>query len=248
MTGKRGRKPKYLYTIVLDGINARDIYKEYKSHRKDFKYNMSKTFLPITEYSNINNVENSTTHITDLGTKIRPTQIYYDQKKDSKIITMLDYINYGCLPERTDIWCYHCSHSFNTSPIGLPIKYVNKKKDKINEKELTIETGINDYFLTYGIFCSFSCCLAFLKINRYDKLYRDSKSLLYSLYYKLYQKELNIKSAPSWECLKVFGGQLSIEDFRKSFCKSNYVITNNIKRPYMVSVGKYIEETKCGYI
>lgn len=240
VTGKRGRKPKYLHTIVLDGINARDVFKKYKQPKKE---DTQAYIAPIIEYSTKNG--DSTTQVTELNTKRVPVQVYMDTIKDGRSVTMIDYINYGCLPERTDLWCGHCHHPFNTSPIGMPIKYVNKHPDK-NQPDEDKVVGTNDYFLTYGVFCSFPCCLAFLKEHK-SALFRNSKSLLYSLYYKLYGTELKARKAPSWECLKVYGGKLSIEDFRKSYCNCNYIITENIKRPYMVAVGKYIEEKRCGY-
>lgn len=241
---KRGRKPKYLHTIILDGINAREVFKRYKQFKKDDTQQSQPHFTPIIEYSTKNG--ESTTQITDLSTKRRPTSVFLDMK-DGKSVTMIEYVNYGCLPERTDLWCGHCHHPFNTSPIGIPLTYVQRKQDRIQDADDKV-TGVNDYFLTYGVFCSFPCCLAFLKDNSHKPIFRNSKSLLYSLYYKLYQTELKVKKAPSWECLKVHGGTLSIEEFRKSFCSCNYIITENIKRPYMVSVGRYIEERRCGFI
>lgn len=245
---KRGRKPKYLHTIILDGVNARELYKRYKQGKKASSREQSPHFTPIIEYSTKSDSTTTvTTQISDLQSKNKPTHIYYDSKSLDHQVTMIDYINYGCLPERTDVWCGHCNHPFTTSPIGIPIKYIRKKPDREQPEDDKI-VGTNDYFLTHGIFCSFPCCLAFLKDYGHKSLYKNSKSLLYSLYYKLYRSELTVKPAPSWECLKVHGGDLSIEDFRKSFCTCNYIITENIKRPYMVAVGKYIEERRCGYI
>jgi hypothetical protein len=243
--GKRGRKPKYLHTIILDGINARELYKEYKQiKREDINIPLQQHYTPIIEYSS--KTGEMSTQISDLTQKKQSTNIYLDLNKETKKITLIDYVNYGCMPERTDIWCFHCKHPFNTSPIGIPIKYITRRPDK--EQEIGRIVGTNDYFLTYGIFCSFPCCLAFLKEHNSGQMFRNSKSLLYTLYYKLYGSELKTKAASSWECLKVFGGHLTIEEYRKNFCSCNYVITPNIKRPYMVSVGRYIEENRCGYI
>jgi len=242
--GKRGRKPKYLHIIVLDGINAREVYKKYKQNKKEGITQAH--FTPIIEYSSKTG-EQSTTQITELSPKKRAMHIFMDTHKDDRSVTMIDYVNYGCLPERTDLWCTHDHHPFSTSPIGLPIKYVCKRPDKMQKDDDKI-SGTNDYFLTYGVFCSFPCCLGFIKEHGHKSMFRNSKSLLYSLYYKLYQTELKIKKAPSWECLKVHGGKLTIDEFRKSFCVCNYIITTNIKRPYMVAIGRYIEERRCGYI
>jgi hypothetical protein len=239
---KRGRKPKYIHSIILEGINARELYKKYKQTKKDDTSNV--VFNPIIEYKN---GDSNITALTDLTTKKYQAQVFLDTFKDDRTVIMHDYVNYGCLPDRTDIWCGHCHHPFNTSPIGIPIQYVKRKIDKEQLDDSKI-TGENDYFLTYGIFCSFPCCLAFLKDYSHKSIFRNSKSLLYSLYYKLYNIELDVKSAPSWECLKVHGGNLTIEEFRQNFCTCNYIITPNIKRPYMVAVGRYVEEKKYGYI
>lgn len=246
MAGKRGRKPKYLHTIILTGVNARDVYKRYKQNKKDHHQNSNPHFTPILEYSSKTG-EVSTTTITQLPSTESNSNTYLDLTKEQRTVTMIDHVNYGCLPERTDIWCRHCQHIFNTSPIGIPIKYVKKAPNKIQEEDDKI-SGTNDYFLTFGIFCSFPCCLKFIKENKHKPLFRESKSLLYSLYFKLYKKELKTKKAHDIDVLKVHGGHLSIDEFRKSCCTCKYVITENIKRPYMVAVGKYIEERRCGYI
>lgn len=248
VVNKRGRKPKYLHTIVLEGINAREVYKKYKQFLKDDSENPAQQFTPIIEYSSKSG-EHSTTNVTELGTKQKPRHVYHDAEKYGKTVTMIDYINYGCLPERTDLRCFNDHHQFNTSPIGLPIKYTPKQPDAKQEDDEKV-SGVNDYFLTFGVFCSWPCMLRYLKEHRHLPLFRNSKNLLYSLYYKLYKTELNVPEAPSWETLQEYGGKskMSIDEYRKNFCNCNYVITENIKRPYMVAVGKYIEERRCGYL
>lgn len=247
---KRGRKPKYLHTIILDGINARDVYKKYKQFIKDDIENPSaQQITPLVEYSSNKGGEQSTTQITELGTKRRPRHIYHDDEKYGKSVSMIDYVNYGCLPERTDLRCFNDHHQFTTSPLGLPIKYVPKRPDAKQDEDDKI-SGTNDYFLTYGVFCSWPCMLRYLRDNRHKPLFRNSKNLMYLLYYKLYKTELDVLEAASWETLQVYGGKnkFTIEEYRKNFCSCNYVITDNIKRPFMVAVGKYIEERRCGYL
>ena len=211
--------------------------KKYRSTKQDDSTQIQ--FTPIIEYTK--NADQTVTQITDLTLKRRPTNVFMDLGRDGKIITMIDYVNYGCLPERTDLCCAHCHHQFPTSPIGIPIRYIRKRPDKVQPDDAQT-VGTNDYFLTANVVCSFPCLLAFVNEHSNDPLYRQSKSLTYSLYYKLYQEELTIKPAPSWECLKIHGGHLSIEEFRANFCTCSYTITPNIKRPFMVAVGKYVEE------
>lgn len=160
-------------------------------------------------------------------------------------IQLLDHINYGCLPTRTDVLCWHDHNRFNTSPIGIPIEYVSKK-DSVKECTPTHDVGCQDYFLTYGVFCSFPCALAYIHYHKEESLFKNSISLIHSLYYKMYREELKSNPAPHWQVLKDYGGHVDIKEFRSTYCTSNYVITENIKRPFMVAVGKYIEEKKVG--
>jgi len=116
---------------------------------------------------------------------------------------------------RTDICCWWCCHQFENVPIGLPIKYI----DKI------------DRFKVQGVFCSFACMIAYK--NDYKHKYQDNYLVLY-LYNKLTgispsiidgendKLEIDdfnnryLKAAPPRCALKMFGGELSIDEFRKS--------------------------------
>ena len=196
---KRGRKPKFNHIILIKNLDVKLINKNYKNLLKSCKNNYEPT--QILKYSSqINENKNDITYLNNVN---KHTFINKNQN-NNKIVTMKDYINYGCLPEHTDIFCHHCHHSFNTSPIGIPIEYVSNNGDIIN----------SDYFLTKGIFCSFPCTLAYIKKTK-DLLYRNSQQLLYLLYYKLYNEIPQIDEAPNWECLKRYGGNLTIDEFRK---------------------------------
>jgi hypothetical protein len=96
--------------------------------------------------------------------------------------------------EQTDIHCYWCCHQFDNIPLGLPLKYdINYKK-----------------FRTKGIFCSFPCVIAYNNNNTCNCM--PEIQLLYKL---ICHNNEELKSAPERECLKMFGGNLSIEEFRK---------------------------------
>jgi hypothetical protein len=107
--------------------------------------------------------------------------------------------------------CWYCRLSIphEWAPIGLPTKY--------NEK-----TG---QFSTEGIFCSFNCITSYVHEFGHTYRYRESGHLLYLLYRKLFQTNLaliDILPSPSWKLLKEYGGNLDVEDYRKSLQHVEY--------------------------
>ncbi len=125
-------------------------------------------------------------------------------------------------PEKTDIKCWWCCHNFETVPLGIPMKFYN------------------DNFYLKGCFCSFNCILAYVNDNstkyKYDIIYPNIKSLRFKLTNKILNEVLN--QAPPRESLKIFGGELSIEQFRSAsndyiFRRINYpmkIITDQIEK------------------
>ena len=242
---RRGRKPKYRHTVMLKDIVARDLFNRIKHARKHDQ----STIVRFDESDSIRVQPNEEERTKILDFNFDKKQSFYMESGITRHIQMIDHISGGCLPHRTDIHCWHDRHEFTTSPIGIPIKYIPKKYI-INYSTIHNKTdcGENDYYITFGIFCSFSCALAYIKEHASDPLFRQSKSLLYSMYYKLNHTQCNENEAPHWQCLESYGGHLTIDDFREKYCTSNFEITDNIKRPYMVAVGKFIEQKKCNFL
>lgn len=105
--------------------------------------------------------------------------------------------------KETDIWCNWCCHPFKTIPIGLPESYCVKKKK----------------FVIRDCFCSFNCAHAYnISLNdhkiweRYSLLIRLKKIVFINT--ELENKR--IMAAPPKKILKVFGGNQTIEEFRKN--------------------------------
>ena len=170
---------------------------------------------------------------------------FVDEKNDKCLVTMLDWISKDKYPIKTNKLCYWCKHSFDSKPIGCPIKFINSRieksyishitKDKYYMKENVTKTKLlkimehkkdsidiklieNEYYLTDGIFCSFNCIIAYINENSHDLFYSESKMLTYSMYKELIGKDATrIKGAPHWRLLKAFGGPFSIEEFRQTF-------------------------------
>ena len=126
-------------------------------------------------------------------------------------------------PEKTNICCWWCCHSFENTPCSLPFSY---KKNK---------------FYVKGIFCSFNCSASY-NFSMNDNDIHERYSLLNLMYKKLYyRKFIKINLAPPRETLKMFGGYLDIEEFR-SYCLETERIFNLIDPP-LVSIIPKVEET-----
>jgi hypothetical protein len=126
----------------------------------------------------------------------------------------------GEWPQSTHIHCYWCTHAFNNVPYGIPLKYINNK------------------FHVYGCFCSLECACAY----NFDS--KDSQDEIWERYnlINLIGKKLGfstIKAAPTRLALSIFGGHLSIDNFR-AYCKTNKVI--NVNFPPMMTLTQQIEE------
>ena len=108
----------------------------------------------------------------------------------------------------TQIRCYNCHHAFNCIPFYLPIDYCSK---------------LNRYKL-FGNFCSPNCVKSYCLNN---KIF-DTKSYLVGQFYRsLFGQAFRIKCAPSILTLKEYGGDKSIEEFRKSsYANSRYTMNN----------------------
>lgn len=127
-------------------------------------------------------------------------------------------------PMSTHIYCMWCCHSFEWTPCALPWKYLDGK------------------FYVKGNFCSFNCASAhnFREKNNDIQMW-ERNSLLNLMYKKIYNKDfVKIKPAPPKEVLKIFGGFMSIDDYRKTFImnKNEYKIID----PPMISLVPQIEE------
>jgi hypothetical protein len=137
--------------------------------------------------------------------KESPYESFYFVRNRHIFASMVSFKDGKALPEKTNLCCYYDTEQFESSPIGIPIKYIPNNK----------------IFSVDGIFCSFNCCLSYIKQHSSDDLYRESISLLYILYENLIGSSIpKIHPSPDWKLLKKFGGPLDINEFRKSLNSS----------------------------
>ena len=124
-------------------------------------------------------------------------------------------------PVNTHIACYWCCHKFNSTPFGMPLKYTN---------------GI---YKVCGCFCSLECTAAY---NFESKESRDEIFERYNLINQLSREighKFKVKPAPHRFALQLFGGHLSIDEFRM-FCYSSKII--NLNFPPMNTLTQQLEE------
>ena len=146
----------------------------------------------------------------------------------------------------TNVHCWWCCHQFDTKPIGIPnhIQRIQKHgADDVTDFEGNYTDLERLIFYMYGCFCSFSCALAYLHNERNKS--NQSRYLLNLLHHKLTGYRVQLKPAPPRQSLAIFGGYLTIEQFREKSTKisKNFKI---VKIP-MLSQTQAIEETTTQY-
>lgn len=124
--------------------------------------------------------------------------------------------------ENTNIYCWWCCHPFSNMPCSLPEYY---KKDK---------------FYVSGCYCSFNCAASY-NFSKNDDSIWERYSLLNLMYKKIFNKKfVKIHLAPPRETLTIFGGYLSIEEFREYTLKNEK--TFQVIKPPLISIIPKIEE------
>jgi len=125
---------------------------------------------------------------------------------------------------KSNVHCLWCCHKFDNIPIAIPKKVCG------------------DTFHLFGYFCSFNCAASYIfetsvlasnKWEYYSLLCLLQKKITGD---KIYKK---INFAPPRECLKMFGGFLSIDEFREQFNLVDY----NVMLPPMIPIESTIENS-----
>lgn len=242
--GRRGRKPKYVYSsydistpnddnlsgsqavedesiivrlnISNDALNESNNTLSLSSHDEHpFAYNHD-------TYNNISN-------INDDALIPNQSHINIDKKSSNennpKVVNVLNEFaeknKNNEWPINTSTSCYWCVHRFDNSPVGIPINFKN------------------DTFEVFGCFCSLECAAAynFNENNSHDEMWERYQLLnMMSRQMKLGNV---IKPAPPRLALKIFGGNMDIDTFR-SIGKGNKLL--NINFPPMTSITQQLEE------
>jgi hypothetical protein len=136
-------------------------------------------------------------------------------KKFNLMVQYKEWSEKRLLPESTDIACFWCAHTFEGMPCVIP------------------EREVDMVYMVYGNFCSPGCGISHLLMEGLDPHVRwERLALLHRVYD--YDGTGRIFPAPARECLKLFGGPMSIEVFRATMQEKKVRV--DVHMPPMVSI------------
>lgn len=95
------------------------------------------------------------------------------------------------------VWCWWCCHPFDGPELHLPFKYDERRKQ----------------FRTFGSFCSWSCMKAY-NVDTGKARYGEIQMFITLMRKHVYDQIIPCPIAPKRQCLDVFGGTMTIEEFR----------------------------------
>lgn len=151
-------------------------------------------------------------------------------------------------PLQTNIPCFFCRRTFDTCPIGMPLKY-NPPHNEIKNfsKQTGYEFKIRNTYSIYsqnnskqkdemsnmtaltfdcdGVFCSFNC----LKAELFDNASfttRHSQALIYKMMKHIFPEAdaEKITRTPSWKSRTAYGGRMTDFEYCENMCTVNITV------------------------
>lgn len=156
--------------------------------------------------------ETETTLYQNVKDETRPMQCF---AKIQLMVSFAEDSKAKKLPEKTDIACFWCSHTFDGTPCIIP------------------EREVHGTYNVYGNFCCPECSLAYVLHETIDPHVRWERI---ALLHRLYDRSGNGRMfpAPGREVLKLFGGPLTIESYRATVRQGKVRVDTHM--PPMVSI------------
>ena len=132
-------------------------------------------------------------------------------------------------PQSTSIVCWHDCHRFDTVPIPIPkvSRHTNNNQNMI--------------YTIFGVFCSCNCAVAYiLERNTYDQqqMLLLFKQMVIDVFHLDTRDVFTFEPAPPRIFLDLFGGHLTLAQFRKS----SLVSRNTLLNPPFISYSMVLEE------
>jgi hypothetical protein len=211
------KKKQYLFK--LSGVQPEEVERQY-NFKTNSDLSLMETFIPCqsTKITELQNFKHNITIVDELK-----------NVHNAKISTVYNHSN-------RELCCFWDRHPFVGEPIYCPVEKVQQPLIKqyvssINGKTYKIQDSmqqpkLQEYYVD-GVFCSIECCLAFIEANKFDPIYQNSEYYLREIFNNLADQ----KRAPSWRLLSVYGGNMTIEEYRKSFINTIYIPDGIVYNP-----------------
>lgn len=211
------KKKQYLFK--LSGVRPEEVERQY-NFKTNSDLSLMETFIPCqsTKITELQNFKHNITIVDELK-----------NVHNAKISTVYNHSN-------RELCCFWDRHPFTGEPIYCPVEKVQQPLIKqyvssINGKTYKIQDSmqqpkLQEYYVD-GVFCSIECCLAFIEANKFDPIYQNSEYYLREIFNNLADQ----KHAPSWRLLSVYGGNMTIEEYRKSFINTIYIPDGIVYNP-----------------
>ena len=122
------------------------------------------------------------------------------------------------------MWCWWCCHPIEGESLHLPLKY----------------DELRDTFHTAGHFCSWPCMKSYNLDSNHYRMY-EIQQFITLMRKQCYGKTEALRCAPKRQALKVFGGVMTIEEFRG---EGDAPIINRLKIHVDEGAIEQIPETK----
>jgi len=146
---------------------------------------------------------------------VTESTVDYYTLKSTMLVQFKDSSDVKTIPTTTTAACFWCCYGFTHRPVVLPIR----------------DTG--DHLLVMGNYCSPECASAYLFDMRQDAHTRwEQLALLYRVYGEVCDN--NIHPAPPRSILQLFGGSLTIQEYRGLI--RSHSVRVDVHLPPMVSI------------
>jgi hypothetical protein len=167
-------------------------------------------------------VPTTPTKITKEPELYHPLRVNFYDDSEYKLVQNYKIDDDISWPSRSPFACWWCCHTFDDYPKPIAVKI-----DGNNIKVM-------------GNCCSWECNKAYSIKNL------KTLSLFHTFYYRLFKESSDhIKSAPSPLCTKMFGGTMSIEEYRKSFHNMKRRVSMDVLSNINITVAKtFIYDSK----
>jgi hypothetical protein len=181
--------------------------------------------LNIEKYENKNKViENeqplaANSYIQDEFSYCQEKTNFIERNFENTVESLLEQFkesnNKEIYPSKTNIYCWWCCHPFGNTPISLPIRY---KKNKYDVMVYFVVIIVHVHIIMY-----------FLVVNV------QKETLFYiKMYREIYKENVIIKPSPPKEILNIFGGVMTIDEYRKNLLLNDFDV--HINYPPLTSI------------